>query len=112
MSPAGARFKSWNSSAGTSQTGPTSRPGCCGTAEDDLQLHEGLAGAWERRAERGWTDEVCADLAGKCLAIVERPEWPEKVRLAYESADRGQRNLAWELAPTVRVDLWEAGFSR
>ena len=56
-----------------------------------------LAEAWERRTELGWTDDVCADLARQCLAILERPEWPEKVRVAYASADAGERNLAWQL---------------
>jgi hypothetical protein len=75
------------------------------TAEDDQQLHQQLAEAWKHRAELGWTDEVCADLAGKCLAILKRPEWPEKVRAACESTDPGQRELACELAPAVGVDL-------
>lgn len=68
--------------------------------------------SWETREELGWTETVRRNLAEQCAEILGRPEWPEQVRRAYHSEDDRQRHLAWELAPAVGVDLWDAGFVR
>jgi hypothetical protein len=67
---------------------------------------------WAERAERGWTEAVRAELAQACLQILRRPEWPERVRTGYRSADPLEEDRAWELAPVVGVDLWEDEFAR
>jgi hypothetical protein len=45
-------------------------------------------------------------------AIVARPEWPERLRDAFENGDHRARWIAWRAAPDVGLDLWEAGFAR
>jgi hypothetical protein len=67
---------------------------------------------WLERAERGWTDELRAQLAETCQEIMRRPEWPERVKEWHRSGDRVEQHRAWHLAPAVGVDLWEDEFAR
>jgi hypothetical protein len=67
---------------------------------------------WPERAEQGWTEEVRAQLASICQEILQRPEWPERVRAGHRSGDPLEQDRAWKLAPVVGLDLWEEEFAR
>ena len=47
-----------------------------------------------------------------CQEILQRPEWPERVRAAHRSADPVEQDRAWRLSSVVGVDLWEEEFAR
>lgn len=64
-----------------------------------------------RRVEAGWTDDLQARLLATCATILSAPEWPARVRTAFASGERGPEWLAWQIAPDVGVDLWDAAFA-
>jgi hypothetical protein len=67
---------------------------------------------WLERAERGWTDELRAQLTEACQEIMRRPEWPGRVREGHRSGDPLEQHRAWHLAQVVGVDLWEDELAR
>lgn len=60
---------------------------------------------------RAWFHED-DEIGERCAAIVAREPWAERLREAYEHGDPRSRALAWDDAPHVGVDLWDAGFAR
>ncbi|MEW6279556.1 MAG: hypothetical protein AB1758_13085 [Candidatus Eremiobacterota bacterium] len=75
-------------------------------------LDPGAEDVWAGRAARGWTPEVRQRLQARCAALLERPEWARTLPEVYASHEARPRQVAWNLAPRLKVDLWEAGFER
>lgn len=67
---------------------------------------------WSLREPLGWTAEHRQALLERCRRLLERPQWPEQLRQAYQSDDFALRHRAWTLAPRLGVDLWEEAFTR
>jgi hypothetical protein len=62
--------------------------------------------------ERGWTAELCEELAARCRTVMVYPWWQAAVRDAFDGEDPYAHRLAWRLGPAVGLDLWEDEFAR
>jgi hypothetical protein len=62
--------------------------------------------------ERGWTSDVCGELAEECRSILVQPRWRAAVRAGFDNDDPYEHWLAWDLGPAVGLDLWEDEFAR
>jgi len=74
---------------------------------------EELASRWERRESLGWTVEIRDALADDGLRILRRPAASNLVRTTFaqhETAGYADLDLAWQIAPTVVIDLWPEAF--
>jgi hypothetical protein len=55
--------------------------------------------------------EHARESAERCRAILAQPDWPERLREAFERNEQG-RWIAWRAGPHVGLDLWESGFAK
>ena len=78
---------------------------------DGRQLHA-VSDEEARQIEFGWTDGLRTRLVAACDALLDRPEWPDRVRTAFSTGSRREEWLAWEIAAAVGVDLWEEAFAQ
>ena len=86
-----------------------------GHAESDDADGRPLRAVSEAQAhqiELGWTEGLRSRLVAACGALLARPEWPDRVRVAFSSGDRRDEWLAWQIAPEVGVDLWDEAFAQ
>jgi hypothetical protein len=70
------------------------------------------ADPWNQRSQLGWTEATREGLAKACRAILDRPAWPDRVRASHARGDERERTLAWSVAASVGIDLWEDAFAR
>jgi hypothetical protein len=62
-----------------------------------------------RIARRG---SMAPERRERARRILADPAWPDRLHAAFASGDARLRGLAWEAAPEVGADLWDAGFDR
>jgi len=60
----------------------------------------------------GWSGPVRRELLGRCERLMTAPEWPEKLRAAYNAGNEPISTLAFACADVLRVDLWPIAMKR
>jgi hypothetical protein len=67
---------------------------------------------WEERAARGFSADWRKEMQARCVAFLERPQWPQLARQGLHSADAQTFTLADRVARILGIDTWEHQFAR
>ena len=67
---------------------------------------------WQARAGRGWTPERREAMLRQCSAIIERPEWRDRVLAGLNSADELEFYRAHGVASVLGIDAWPYHWER
>lgn len=67
---------------------------------------------WESRSERGWTAQRCEGLLAICNEILERPEWPDRVRTSLKSPVEQEFYAADQVARVLKLPTWDYQWKR
>jgi hypothetical protein len=67
---------------------------------------------WAIRLEKGWTEESRSRLRAMCASILDRPEWPDRVRAGFESLDEVKFYHADQAAHGLGIDTWDVHWRR
>jgi hypothetical protein len=76
----------------------------CYLAEDDSR--------WAGRYDAGWTAECRDRLRSLCDSILDRPEWPDRVRDKLGSPDELEFAHADQVAKALDIDTWDIHWRR
>lgn len=67
---------------------------------------------WTSRYDAGWTAELRDRLRSACEAILDRPEWEDRVRAKLDSGDEGEFAQADQAARALGIDTWDLHWRR
>ena len=67
---------------------------------------------WDARLGRGWSNELREELRSRCRDILDRPEWPDRVRAGLVAVDEQVFFDANQAATKLDVDAWHIHWKR
>jgi hypothetical protein len=67
---------------------------------------------WESRSERGWESERRSRVLATCEAILNKPEWKERVAAALLSDDEMEFHQASQAAQSIGLETWDHHWRR
>jgi len=67
---------------------------------------------WEARAEQGWTPDARERMRQQCSAIMDLPEWRQKVMTGLEQSDDLLFSEANSAAAALKIETWPYNWDR